>query len=85
MSVIAGVLGRAGHRGQVRRKKNAAEGVCTWNNAADIEAFMKAEQLKARAEEKARAEAGAGAGGKQPVGEEGEGGGDRVEAGASSS
>lgn len=40
VSVIAGVLGRAGQRGQARRKANAKIGLCTWNNPADVQAFI---------------------------------------------
>lgn len=48
VSVIAGVLGRAGERGQARRKADAAKGVCTWRNSPDIERWMEAENGKAR-------------------------------------
>ncbi|KAJ0108998.1 hypothetical protein J7T55_005546 [Diaporthe amygdali] len=62
VSVIAGVLGRAGERGQERRKADAARGVCTWRNPPDIEKWMNDEKKNrasvAEAEiEAARAEA----------------------------
>lgn len=40
VSVIAGVLGRAGEMGQERRKRDAAKGVCTWRNPPDIEKWI---------------------------------------------
>lgn len=46
MSVIAGVLGRAGERGQERRKADANRGVCTWRNQADVDKWMLDEKAK---------------------------------------
>lgn len=54
MSVIAGVLGRAGERGQARRKADAKKGICTWRNQPDIQKWM-ADQ-KNKAEDAAEAE-----------------------------
>lgn len=58
VSVIAGVLGRAGERGQARRKADAAKGVCTWRNSPDIERWMEAENGKARTKAQGGAEGG---------------------------
>lgn len=61
MSVIAGVLGRAGERGQARRKRDAERGICTWRNPSDVQKWMDDEQSKAvQAREAAREERGAG-------------------------
>lgn len=44
--MIAGVLGRAGERGQERRKRDASGGVCTWRNPADIDKWMQDERAR---------------------------------------
>lgn len=49
VSVIAGVLGRAGERGQKRRRANAKVGLCTWENPADVDAFIR-DQMSAQKE-----------------------------------
>ncbi|KAI7786142.1 30S ribosomal protein S2 [Diaporthe eres] len=62
VSVIAGVLGRAGERGQARRKADANKGVCTWRNQPDMEKWMEDEKAKADSAAQAEREAkGAGA------------------------
>lgn len=50
------MLGRAGERGQERRKADAAKGVCTWRNPPDVQKWMDDEQSKA-AQQRERAEA----------------------------
>lgn len=40
MALIAGVLGRAGERGQMRRKADAADGIRTWDPREDVEKFI---------------------------------------------
>lgn len=50
VSVIAGVLGRAGEQGQKRRKADAGRGLCTWNNPPDIEKWIKENKAKESAE-----------------------------------
>lgn len=40
VTVIAGVLGRAGERGQRRRKEAAQRGDITWQTPMDIRRFM---------------------------------------------
>lgn len=61
VSVIAGVLGRAGERGQERRKRAAAQGICTWRNPSDIQKWMIDEQVKAaKAAREAREVRGSG-------------------------
>ncbi|KAG8162669.1 hypothetical protein KVR01_007147 [Diaporthe batatas] len=69
VSLIAGVLGRAGERGQARRKADAEKGICTWRNADDIQKWMfdehhRAVQAREEAMEEARKarEAGLGLG-----------------------
>lgn len=57
VSVIAGVLGRAGERGQERRTADANRGVCTWRNQADIEKWMRDEKAKKAKEMMAQKEA----------------------------
>lgn len=47
VSVIAGVLGRAGERGQARRKADAEKGICTWRNPEDVQKWMDDERSKA--------------------------------------
>ncbi|KAF3763017.1 ribosomal protein S2 [Cryphonectria parasitica EP155] len=54
VSVIAGVLGRAGERGQKRRLADANRGVCTWRNPADLVMWM--EQNEAAMKDKAEAD-----------------------------
>ncbi|KAI3393722.1 hypothetical protein diail_3767 [Diaporthe ilicicola] len=46
VSVIAGVLGRAGERGQERRMAEAKKGICTWRNPSEIERFMEDKKAK---------------------------------------
>lgn len=57
VSVIAGVLGRAGERGQARRKADANSGVCTWRNPPDIQKWMDDEKSKAGREARAERDA----------------------------
>lgn len=57
VSVIAGVLGRAGERGQARRKADANSGVCTWRNPPDIQKWMDDEKSKAGREATAERDA----------------------------
>lgn len=57
VSVIAGVLGRAGERGQARRKADANKGVCTWRNQPDMQKWMDDEKAKAGKEAQAEREA----------------------------
>lgn len=42
VSVIAGVLGRAGEAGQARRKLDASRGLCTWRNPPEIQRWIEA-------------------------------------------
>ena len=54
ISLIAGVLGRAGQRGQARRHEAASEGSVTWQNPIEIEKFIYRDALeKAEAKNKA--------------------------------
>lgn len=53
MSVIAGVLGRAGEKGQNRRKADAGRGLCTWNNPPDIETWIQEKRARESAERSA--------------------------------
>lgn len=48
VSVIAGVLGRAGEQGQKRRKADAKKGLCTWKNPPDVANWL--QEAKAREE-----------------------------------
>ncbi len=48
--MIAGVLGRAGQLGKVRRKKAARDGIVAWKNPADVARFMKEESDAAEEE-----------------------------------
>lgn len=57
------MLGRAGERGQARRKADANKGVCTWRNQPDIEKWMEDEKTKAAKAAQAEREA-AGMGGR---------------------
>lgn len=50
MSVIAGVLGRAGEQGQKRRKADARKGLCTWRNPPDVTAWLREAKAKEEAE-----------------------------------
>lgn len=53
MALIAGVLGRAGQRGQRRRLKEAENGVVTWENPSEVQNFIKLDaQAKANEEHK---------------------------------
>lgn len=40
VSVVAGVLGRAGEAGQARRKADASRGLCTWRNPPEIQRWI---------------------------------------------
>ena len=40
MTLLAGVLGRAGERGQQRRLADANDGISTWENPSDVETFI---------------------------------------------
>lgn len=62
------MLGRAGERGQARRKAEANKGVCTWRNPPDIEKWMKDEKTKAANAAKAAM------GAEEPAGGQGDGG-----------
>ena len=46
MSLIAGVLGRAGERGQMRRRAAAENGICTWENPGDVEHFVNTQKKR---------------------------------------
>lgn len=52
MAVIAGVLGRAGQRGQRRRLKAAEEGEITWQTPTEIGKFMQLDMEQRKAEQK---------------------------------
>lgn len=52
MAVIAGVLGRAGQRGQRRRLKAAETGEVTWQNPTDVGKFITLDAKLKRAEKK---------------------------------
>lgn len=68
VSVIAGVLGRAGERGQARRKADANKGICTWRNPPDVEKWMQDEKAKAGNAAQAEREAqGRGDGGMRSI------------------
>lgn len=68
MSVIAGVLGRAGERGQARRKADANKGICTWRNPPDVEKWMEDEKAKVGNAAQAEREAqGRGDGGMRSI------------------
>ncbi|KAK7732279.1 37S ribosomal protein, mitochondrial [Cytospora paraplurivora] len=56
VSVISGVLGRAGERGQERRKRDANSGVCTWRNPADIDKWLQDERARKAKESQAQRE-----------------------------
>lgn len=62
------MLGRAGERGQERRKAEAAKGICTWRNQPDIEKWMEGEQTKAANAAKAEREAQRAGGGREEFG-----------------
>lgn len=40
VTLLAGVLGKAGERGQKRRLADANNGIVTWNNPSEIERWM---------------------------------------------
>ncbi|KAJ4421178.1 hypothetical protein N0V82_003943 [Gnomoniopsis sp. IMI 355080] len=40
VSLVAGVLGRAGEAGQARRKADASRGLCTWRNPPEVETWI---------------------------------------------
>ncbi|KAK3690277.1 hypothetical protein B0T22DRAFT_377341 [Podospora appendiculata] len=61
VAVIACVLGRAGQRGQARRRAAAEDGVVTWETPADVDAFI-AKDIKTKMEQDS--EKGAGSGGR---------------------
>ncbi|KAK4099138.1 hypothetical protein N658DRAFT_475829 [Parathielavia hyrcaniae] len=61
ITLIAGVLGRAGERGQQRRLADANSGVCTWENEREVERFITKDAMnKAWAEVKESGAAGGG-------------------------
>lgn len=51
-TLIAGVLGRAGERGQKRRLADAEEGIVTWQTPQDVAKYI-AREAQAKAEEEA--------------------------------
>ncbi|EAQ83567.1 hypothetical protein CHGG_09971 [Chaetomium globosum CBS 148.51] len=53
VTLLAGVLGRAGERGQQRRLADADDGVISWRSPRDVETFMEKDAL-AKAEEELR-------------------------------
>ncbi|KAL2260523.1 hypothetical protein VTK26DRAFT_5434 [Humicola hyalothermophila] len=57
-TLIAGVLGRAGERGQQRRLADAENGIVTWNTPPDIAQFIMAKQAEAEALEEAQRQMG---------------------------
>jgi hypothetical protein len=52
-TVIAGVLGRAGERGQQRRLKDAELGEVTWRNPREIQKFLEIQSMLKEAEDDA--------------------------------
>ena len=60
MAVIAGVLGRAGQRGQKRRLDSASKGFTTWLNPPEIHKFLQKEKGRGAAEEEELKQAGMG-------------------------
>lgn len=54
VALIAGVLGRAGERGQQRRLAEAEQGVVTWENPRDVNDFI-VRDAEAKALEEAKA------------------------------
>lgn len=48
VSVIAGVLGRAGENGQKRRLADAARGIVTWYAPSEVRRFLRSEAAKAK-------------------------------------
>ncbi|KAB5575381.1 ribosomal protein S2 [Coniochaeta sp. 2T2.1] len=52
-TVIAGVLGKAGQRGQARRLKDAALGEVTWRNPVEISKFLEIQAMIKHAEDEA--------------------------------
>lgn len=50
VSVIAGVLGRAGEKGQKRRLADAKTGICTWSNPPDIDKWLREKEARETAE-----------------------------------
>lgn len=52
-TVIAGVLGRAGQRGQERRLKDAELGEVTWRNPVEIQKFLEIQEMIKQAEDDA--------------------------------
>ncbi len=62
IALIAGVLGRAGERGQQRRLADAQSGVVPWQNPLDVEHFIsrEAKRMAQEAEEEKDAAVAAG-------------------------
>ncbi|CAN8105219.1 unnamed protein product [Discula destructiva] len=56
VSVIAGVLGRAGEAGQKRRRMDAARGLCTWRNPPEIQRWLQANLSRSKKAEAAEKE-----------------------------
>jgi hypothetical protein len=51
VTLLAGVLGRAGERGQQRRLADANDGVCTWQTPLDVGQFIEKDAAQKEAEE----------------------------------
>jgi small subunit ribosomal protein S2 len=68
VAVIAGVLGRAGERGQERRRADALEGIVPWQTPLDVVKFIKEERKSERDEREAKqAEEQGDSGREEPV------------------
>ncbi len=69
VSLIAGVLGRAGERGQQRRLADAKAGVVPWQNPQDVERFifLDAKRKAEEAEEEKQAAIAAGVVDEKPL------------------
>jgi hypothetical protein len=52
-TLIAGVLGRAGERGQKRRLKDAEKGEVTWRNPTEVQKFLEIQEAIKRADDEA--------------------------------
>lgn len=59
VAVIANVLGRAGGRGQAKRKALAAGGQTTWHNPNDVEIFIEKEAREKLVDKLGKAKAAA--------------------------
>ena len=53
VTLLAGVLGRAGERGQQRRLADAADGVVSWKSPRDVDTFIEKDSMT-KAEEELR-------------------------------